>query len=173
VPELFIGESLHKLDGKGRVSIPALFRRVLEEGDGYRDTGTRPRVVIGYGDPNKKFLECYTYAAFQEVAAEILAMPRGSRERAILERNFLGKAHLTEIDPDGRLVLPQKVRDKAGLELNSEVFFLGAGNTFQIWNPTAHEATDRAETEGWLADQPEDFDMLLLIDRHKRERQGG
>jgi MraZ protein len=163
VPEIFTGEGLHKVDGKGRVSIPAAFRRVLEEGDPDLKSGKGPRVYIAYGDPRKPYLECYTANAFHAIAARILAMPLGDRHRRYLQTNFLGKTHTAEIEPDGRLVLPQKARDKAGLALNSEAYFLGAGDVFQIWNPDRH-AEAEAEID-LLADAPADFDMLSLIHR--------
>ena len=45
----FRGESLHKVDAKGRVSVPAAFRRVLEEGDPDFSRGSSPNFVIVYG----------------------------------------------------------------------------------------------------------------------------
>jgi len=171
VPELFIGESTHKVDDKGRVSIPALFRKVLADGDPAGDS-QRPRVLISYGDPRKQYLECYTYTAFQEVAGGILSMPRGSPHRAMLEEMVIGQTLPTEIDPDGRLVLPQKLRDKAGIELKGNALFLSAGNTFQIWAPDTHAEVRRRRYDKWLAEQPEDFDPLILIDEFRQSRSG-
>ena len=45
----FRGEGIHKVDGKGRVSIPVLFRRVLESGDPDWTEGLNPNAVIVYG----------------------------------------------------------------------------------------------------------------------------
>ena len=157
----FRGESQHKVDAKGRVSIPALFRRVLEAGDpGWKD-GLRPQLVIVYGDHRRKFLECYTIEAIDEVDDQIAAMPRGSMERRMLERLFHGQSYPTEVDGDGRLVLPQKLRDKIGLE--KEAFFIASGDTFQIWKPETYDAEEIAKTEAWLDDQPEDFDPMSLL----------
>ena len=52
----FRGESIHKVDGKGRVSIPAAFRRVLEENDPDYALGLNPNLIIVYGNINRKFL---------------------------------------------------------------------------------------------------------------------
>ena len=166
--ELFLGESTNKVDAKSRVSIPAQFRRVLDEGDPSREAGARARVVITYGDPNKKFLECYTRTAFDQTARAILDLPRGSPERAALTTLVLGKAHETEVEPDGRLVLPAVVREKIGLALNSEAFFVGAGDTFQIWKPETHAATEKTRIDKWIGDQPADFDPLIYLDQFKR-----
>jgi len=49
VTQWFRGESVHKVDSKGRVSIPALFRRVLEAADPDWTDGLQPNVVVVYG----------------------------------------------------------------------------------------------------------------------------
>jgi len=165
VARRFRGESHHKVDAKGRVSIPALFRRVLEAGDPDWKKGLRPQLVIVYGGDTQKHLECYTIDAIDEVDAEIADMPRGSPERRILEHLFHGQSHPTEVDGDGRLVLPQKLREKIGLE--GEAFFIGSGDTFKIWKPETYEAVDLAKTRAFLEQQPEDFDPLSLLGRAK------
>ena len=160
----FRGESTHKVDAKGRVSIPALFRRVLEAGDPDWHEGLRPQLVIVYGDHRKKFLECYTIEAIDEVDEKIAAKPRGSMERRMLERLFHGQSLPTEVDPDGRLVLPQKLREKIGLETGKEAFFIASGDTFQIWKPETYEKEELARTEAWLDSLPEDVDPMSFLD---------
>ncbi|MDE4173923.1 division/cell wall cluster transcriptional repressor MraZ [Phaeobacter sp. PT47_59] len=159
----FRGESHHKVDSKGRVSIPASFRRVLEASDpNWQQTGDNPELVIVYGDDRRKFLECYTMEAIDEVDAKIAALPRGSRERKILERMFNGQSLPTTVDETGRLVLPAKLRGKIGLE--GEAFFIASGDTFQIWKPQTYEEVEMAEAEKLMADLPDDFDPLQFLD---------
>ena len=171
--ELFLGESLNKVDGKGRVSIPAPFRRVLDESDPTRDPGSRARVVINYGDPRKNYLTCYSKTAFAEVARQIMDLPRGSRERDVLSSYILAKSHETDIEPDGRLVLPAVVRDKIGLAMPDEALFVGAGDTFQIWKPETHAEAEAAKLEKYLEAQPDDFDPLIYLDNHRRQTGAG
>ena len=163
----FRGESQHKVDTKGRVSIPALFRRVLEAGDPDWTEGLRPQLVIVYGDHRRKYLECYTIEAIDEVDAKISKMPRGSIERRMLERMIHGQSFPTEVDGDGRLVLPQKLREKIGLQ--DEAFFIASGDTFQIWKPETYETEEASKTEKWLDELPDDFDPLTLLDRAEGE----
>ena len=163
----FRGESHHKVDAKGRVSIPALFRRVLEAGDPDWKEGLRPQLVIVYGDHRRKFLECYTVEAIDEVDAKIDALPRGSQARRMLERLIHGQSFPTEVDNDGRLVLPQKLREK--IALDKEAFFIASGDTFQIWQPETYEQEELSKTEAWLDDLPDDFDPLSLLDGEKGE----
>lgn len=159
----FRGEGLHKVDAKGRVSIPALFRRVLEAGDPDWREGLRPQLVIVYGDHRRKFLECYTIEAINEVDEKIAAQPRGSASRKMLELMFNGQSYPTEVDNDGRLVLPQKLRDKIGL--GEEAFFIASGDTFQIWKPETYEAEEMSRARAMLDELPPDFDVASLLDQ--------
>ncbi|WP_085821217.1 division/cell wall cluster transcriptional repressor MraZ [Ruegeria meonggei] len=158
----FRGESHHKVDAKGRVSIPASFRRVLEASDPNWQPGDAPELVIVYGDHRRKFLECYTMQAIEEVDAKIDALPRGSMQRKMLQRMFHGQSFPTNVDETGRLVLPAKLRSKIGLE--KDAFFIAAGDTFQIWQPETYESVELASTEEWLDEQPDDFDPLEFLD---------
>lgn len=159
----FRGESHHKVDAKGRVSIPALFRRVLEAGDPEWKEGLNPNLVIVYGDHRRKFLECYTMEAIAEVDQQIEDLPRGSMERRMLQRMFHGQSFPTTVDETGRLVLPAKLRSKITLE--NEAFFIAAGDTFQIWKPETYEEEELAKTDAWLDELPDDFDPLIFLDK--------
>lgn len=144
------------------MSIPASFRRVLEASDPNWQPGGNPELVIVYGDHRRKYLECYTMEAIDEVDAKIDALPRGSMQRKMLQRLFHGQSFPTTVDETGRLVLPAKLRNKIGLE--GEAFFIAAGDTFQIWKPETYEAEELAATEEWLDELPEDFDPMQFLD---------
>jgi transcriptional regulator MraZ len=161
----FRGESHHKVDAKGRVSIPASFRRVIEAADPNWTDGLNPELVIVYGDHRRNYLECYTMEAIDEVDAKIDALPRGSMERKMLQRLFHGQSFPTNIDETGRLVLPAKLRQK--IALDAEAFFIAAGDTFQIWKPETYETEELAKTEDWLDELPDDFDPLVYLDGPK------
>ncbi|UZD91803.1 division/cell wall cluster transcriptional repressor MraZ [Cognatishimia activa] len=159
----FRGESHHKVDTKGRVSIPASFRRVLESSDPNWKSGETPELVIVYGDHRRNYLECYTIEAIEEVDDKIDALPRGSMERKMLQRLFHGQSFPTSVDETGRLVLPAKLRQK--IDLDKEAFFIAAGDTFQIWKPETYEAEELSATEEWLDELPDDFDPLIFLDQ--------
>ncbi len=158
----FRGESQHKVDGKGRVSIPASFRRVLEASDPNWQSGDAPELVIVYGDARRNYLECYTMEAIEEVDAKIAALPRGSLARKALERMFNGQSLPTTVDETGRLVLPAKLRNKIGLK--GEAFFIAAGDTFQIWKPETFDDVQEMEAAKLMDELPEGMDPLALLD---------
>ncbi|ETA50413.1 division/cell wall cluster transcriptional repressor MraZ [Ponticoccus alexandrii] len=157
----FRGEFTNKVDGKGRVSIPAPFRRVLEKGDPDWTEGLNPNFVIVYGDGRRKFLECYTIEEMEEVEAKISKKKRGSAQRRALELLFLSQSMTTNVDETGRIVIPARLRDKIGLDGTAQ--FAGTADTFQIWSPEAYDA-EVAATEEYLEEQGEDFDPLTLLD---------
>jgi MraZ protein len=88
-------------------------------------------------------------------------------ERRMLQRLFHGQSFPTAVDETGRLVLPSKLRTK--IDLESEAFFIAAGDTFQIWKTKTYETEELAKTEAWLDDLPEDFDPLVYLDNMGQE----
>jgi len=151
VTRMFFGDAHNKVDGKGRVSIPASFRRVLEAGDPEWTEGLNPNLVIVYGDKGRKFLECFTIEAMAEVQAKIKKKPRGSNQRRSMQRLYNGNAYPTSVDETGRLVLPAKLREK--IELDGMAYFIANGDTFEIWNHDTYE-----EEEYGAPATDEDFD---------------
>ncbi|MDP3862693.1 MAG: cell division/cell wall cluster transcriptional repressor MraZ, partial [Phaeovulum sp.] len=110
----FRGSETFKVDAKGRVSIPAAFRRVIEACDPDWVPGNRPNIVLVYGPERQTWLEVFTIKAIEEIDEEIERMQRNSSDRLQLEEWMHGQAQELQIDDDGRLVLPQKLRDKIG-----------------------------------------------------------
>ncbi len=159
----FRGEFTQKVDGKGRVSIPADFRHELQQGDPAWSEGKAPKFVLVYGDHRRSYLECYTIEAVQQVDEQIADMPRGSIERKMLDKLFHGQSLNLTVDETGRIVLPQRQREKLGLE--DQAYFLATGDTFQIWKPETYEVEEVARTEEWLNQFPPDFDILSLLDK--------
>ncbi len=158
---VFRGSFPQKVDGKGRVSIPAPFRRVLEADDPDWKTGTRPKFVIVFGGPEMKYLECYSVTAINEVDARITMMQRGTDERRAAETLIYSQSLEAEVDEDGRIVLPQRLRDK--IDLGPEAFFAGTADTFQIWKPETYEADAGARVNAVLNNLPAGHDVLSLL----------
>ena len=142
----FRGESLHKVDSKGRVSIPAQFRRVLEEADPDFTTAINPSCVLVHSQKNRKCIEGYSISSINEVDNLVSGLPRYSREREILERMLNAQSSYAQIDDNGRLVLSQKLREL--ISISNEAIFIGMGDKFQIWEPHLYnDDMKKIETE--------------------------
>lgn len=157
----FRGQEEVKVDAKGRLSIPAKFRRVFESCDPDWETGRRPQLVIVYGPADWQHLELYTMEAIDEIDAQIDRMARGSPERRWLERLMNGTAEEAEIDTDGRIVLPQKLREKIGLD--DRAFFIASGDYLRLWNPDTYASVEGDEVDAFAAAQPPGFDPRSLL----------
>lgn len=130
----FVSTYTNKIDAKGRVSIPAPFRAVLE-----RDV---------YGSASLGGIYCYPSldAPALDAGGERLAkkidgllsgLPDYSDERDELSVALYGDVQVLSIDGDGRIVLPESLRRHAGLD--GHVTFVGLGDKFQMWEPQRFE----------------------------------
>ena len=140
----FRGISEHKVDAKGRVSIPAAFRRVLEEGDPDWKSGEQPNFVLIYGRQKGRCIEGYTINGIEEVEAEIRSLERDSKERKRREREMAAQSGDMKVDPNGRIVLSEDTR--AAFGISDKAVFVGMIDKFEIWEPEAY-AKDQAALE--------------------------
>jgi MraZ protein len=155
----FRGESVHKVDQKGRVSVPAPFRRVLEEGDPDWGAGQNPTLVLIYGMPSG-CLEGFTVEGATKLDEKVSRLPSFSPQRKALECLFGVQSIYAQVDENGRMVLPQKLRER--FNLTDEALFAGMGEHFQIWAP-ADYARDMEGLDAWrdgLADNEDPFAAL-------------
>ncbi|MFZ1481934.1 MAG: division/cell wall cluster transcriptional repressor MraZ [Paracoccaceae bacterium] len=164
--EAFRGEFYQKVDQKARVSIPAAFRRILDADDPQKGEKNGTRLYMVYGGKTRRFVECYSKAGADALAERIEAMDLGSAERDRAERDLISRSVMIEIEPDGRIVLPPKVREKMGflgedLSPGGEAAFAGFTNRFKLYRREVYEAE--------LADDDEDdTDPLTLVGRARR-----
>ena len=119
---MFLGEFLHTIDDKGRLTIPARFRGELATG-----------VVVTRGfDQN---LMAFSLIEWENLAAKIANQPLSSESvRAFRRWVFSGAVDLNP-DRQGRILLPQYLRDFANI--NGEVVIAGMFNYMEIWNQDA------------------------------------
>ncbi|MBQ1202275.1 MAG: cell division/cell wall cluster transcriptional repressor MraZ [Loktanella sp.] len=159
----FTGEHTQKVDSKGRMSIPADFRRVLEQGDPEWTPDRTPRMYLLYGDHLKNQLHGYTVAEFATLVAQINALPRGSERKQILSRLIIGQSIRLDVDKDGRTVMPIKQRQKLGIT-DGELTFSGLGDHFEIWKAQTYDTEVSEPVTAYLADKPDGYDPLVLLD---------
>ena len=151
----FRDEVTNKVDGKGRVSIPAPFRAVLAAGDPSCEAGKNPRMVLMHGMGGDACLTGYTIEAAAAMEQKILAMPYG-RDRKKLLRRLAAKSIPLPIDDNGRIILRKDLTDKFNIDGNA--IFVGMVEMFQIWNPADYEA-DSADIDADIDDE----DVLELL----------
>ncbi|MDQ2065014.1 division/cell wall cluster transcriptional repressor MraZ [Xinfangfangia sp. CPCC 101601] len=165
--EAFRGEIHQSVDKKARVSIPAAFRRILDADDLQKGDKGGARLYMVYGGKARRFVECYSKAGADALAARIEAMELGSPERDRAERDLISRSVMVEIEPDGRIVLPQKVREKMGFlgaDLTThggEAVFAGATNRFKLYRAEVYAAEQEDEDD-------DDVDPLTLVGRASR-----
>ena len=161
----FKGENVHKMDSKGRVSVPASYRRVLAEGDPDYIPGETYQFVLVYSDRGRKCLEGYTVKAMDEIDDLIARLPRFSKKREFLERWLSAQSMYVTVEVNGRFVLSEAVRKKAGLK-PGEITFAGMGDKFQIWDPASYAADTEAlfDEFGDFDDEQNPFAMLEGIE---------
>ena len=130
---LFQGSALNAVDAKGRVSVPAFLRSVIER------RGDARTIVLAKHD-NFQALAAYdpAYAALKHAKLERLAEKQETDPAADLDyarRTMMAFGATEEVpyDSSGRIVLPPMMRAKSGIE--DLALFIGVGETFQLWNP--------------------------------------
>ena len=116
---MFLSEYDHSLDDKGRLILPAKWRTALEGG----------AVVTSY--PNN-CLAVFTVEAFEEVANRVEAVSHDGPTQRAMASAFFGGATDVAIDKQGRIPLPQRLRDYA--ELIGEVTLVGQRSRIELWN---------------------------------------
>ncbi len=171
--ESFRGEYYQKVDSKARMLIPATFRRILERGDERTPDTPRTRVVIIYGGGrSREFCEIYTMQMAERLAAKVRRLKPGSEARKRAERELLKRSVTVEIDDDGRVILPNQVREKLGMAADElkdgvEACLAGVGNRLELWRGDLYrevnaplpeeEDEDTSDPLGLLADDDEEF----------------
>ena len=141
---MFMGEYNHNVDTKGRLIIPAKFRESLGE-----------RFVVTRGLDGCLFVyDNSEWATFEKKLQTMLMGRKDSRNYA---RFFLAKASEVEVDKQGRILIPQKLREYAGLE--KDVVMVGVGNRVEIWNKDTWEDTINFDDMEEIAEKMADLGM--------------
>lgn len=143
----FVSTYTNKIDAKGRVSIPAPFRAVLER-DAY------PGGIYCYPSLDAPALDAGGERLARKIDALLANLPEYSDERDELSVALYGDVQVLSIDGDGRIVLPEGLRQHAGLQ--NRVAFVGLGDKFQIWEPDRFEERRRS-ARGKVRDHRELF----------------
>lgn len=132
----FYGEHVHNLDGKGRIILPSRFR-----------DGLGPQVTVQKGvDRCVLLIPPQEWARLEE---QVRGLPQASAEARRYRRFFFSQASVERIDAQGRLLVPQPLREYAGL--TREVVVAGAGAVVELWDQQAWD-TERSGFEDAAVD---------------------
>lgn len=117
--DFYIGQYIYSTDSKGRLALPAKFRSSLKQG-----------AVVTKGLDGSLFL--YPKAAWQEIAAKISRLPLAGRDSRAFARLMLAGAMEVKPDSQGRILIPDYLRDYACLK--KKVVIMGVYDRLEIWD---------------------------------------
>lgn len=124
---MFFGETAINLDAKGRLAIPMRYRESIQEQSG-------GQLVLTYSAFDSGALYLYPEKEWERVRDDITGLSTFNPGHRSLQRKLVGSASAVEPDGNGRIQIPQTLRQVAGLE--KRVVLLGMGSRFEIWNET-------------------------------------
>lgn len=116
---MFLGEFEHTIDDKGRVAVPARFRDQVADG-----------LVVTRGFD--RCLQAFPRTVWQELAQRLNELPLGRDEVRSLRRLLFAGAAELDFDKQGRILLPQNLREYAALR--DQVIIAGMSTYFELWS---------------------------------------
>ena len=131
-----LGTHSYTLDPKGRISLPARFRDVLSDG-----------AVLTLGQDGCLF--CFPRAEWESRATEVRNLPLSDAESRAYARLFFGKAERLDLDSQGRLLVPQRLRTEVGI--TKEAVVVGVFDRMEIWDREAYERYEAAHGGAYQA----------------------
>lgn len=152
---MFRGVNGVNIDMKGRMVMPTRYRDRLQH-------ESRGCVVLTI-DTEERCLLVYPIAAWEEIENKLAALPSFNPAARRIQRLLIGHATETEIDNQGRILLPPLLREYAGL--NKHAMLVGQGKKFELWD---EEHWNKRRDE-WLDEEshseddlPEEVKLLSL-----------
>ncbi|KZZ43143.1 MAG: division/cell wall cluster transcriptional repressor MraZ [Saccharospirillaceae bacterium] len=127
---MFRGLHTINLDAKGRLAIPTKYREPLTELCGAR--------LVATIDTEERCLLVYPINEWEEIQKKIEALPSFNPVARRIQRLLIGHATDLELDGSGRVLLPQPLREYAGLE--KESVLVGQGKKLELWSKAQWES---------------------------------
>ena len=130
---MFMSTVTSKIDAKGRVSVPSVFRSAIASQNG--DVAA-PHGIFVYPSFTEGANEGGGQALMTDIATMVDRLDLFTEERDALAASLFADSHHLTFDADGRVSLPPTLLAHAGIE--KELCFVGLGGKFQIWNPQSY-----------------------------------
>lgn len=128
----FLGEYEHSIDPKGRLSIPARFRHLFSEG-----------LILSRGF--EKCITVYAPHEWEKMAQLIISRPLTNSKSRRLSRAFFSSAFSTDLDRQGRVILPPYLREYA--DIKDSAVLIGVNSCLEIWNKELWAEEERLSEE--------------------------
>jgi MraZ protein len=120
----FIGRYLNKVDKKGRVSVPAIWRPNL--------IGTNFAGIIAQSSLSEQAIDAYP-KDYLNLLQNKLDLNDPLLEENEYESTLIFGGAILSFDNEGRVIISESLRSE--IKINSEALFVGMGRRFRIWNP--------------------------------------
>ena len=143
---MFLGTHSPRLDDKGRLFLPAKYRDDLADG-----------VVITKGQ--ERCLYVFPSAEFERITEALRTAPVTAKAVRDYSRVFFASASDDVPDKQGRVTIPQALRDYAGLQRDCVV--IGANTRLEIWDGAAWEAYLAGQEDAFSAASEEVLPGIL------------
>jgi MraZ protein len=150
---LFRGNTTVNLDEKGRFAIPTRYRERIQE-----ICACQLVVTVGVDERCVGMSGClwiYPLPEWEELEKKIKELPAFKKRAAKLKRFLIGSAFECEMDSQGRVLLPEKLRKFANLD--KRTVLVGQLNRFELWN---EEAWNLKEAQFMDTEDADDLDDL-------------
>jgi MraZ protein len=134
---VFRGFNTVTIDSKGRLAIPSRFRERLAN-----MTGASLVLTL---NPLDHCLWMYPYSDWELIEKKLAELSDFDKQSRRTKQMMRGYANDCQLDGQGRILIPQELRDYAGLQ--KQAVILGQGNKFEIWNQNNWEA----QRDLWLS----------------------
>jgi MraZ protein len=131
-----LGTHHYQLDPKGRISLPARFRDAFADG-----------AVLTLGQDGCLF--CFPRPEWDARAIEVRDRPLSNTESRAYARMFFGKAESIELDAQGRLLIPQRLRAEVGM--GKEAVIVGVYDRMEVWDRAAHDRYEQSHGGAYQA----------------------
>jgi MraZ protein len=142
---MFLGQYHHSMDNKGRLTIPSRFRDLLLSDGAYITQGFDHNLML--------LTEPFFMRIYERVNQISMTDPVARK----LKRWIFSSAERVEFDKVGRILIPDFLRQSAGL--NGEAVVVGVGNYVEIWDPSLWN-----DQVSQLQDDDADFQRFAMLD---------
>ena len=126
---MFLSTYENKLDKKGRVSVPALFRSYLSN-LGYNG-------IVCFPSFNHLSIEAWPQDRIEKISNTIDSLDPFEEKKDYFATSILSESINLQFDSEGRIALTKKLLKHS--KIRNSILFVGQGKTFQIWEPTSFE----------------------------------